>query len=264
MGHPSVAGELVHLYLNGLYWGVYNLCERPDENFAASRLGGKPSNYDSMNATKILAGDSVAWESLMKVINSGVRSNEQFRWVESHVELDAFIDYMILNYYGANADWDRSSNWYAARRRNPSGKFWFFVWDAERTLENVDDNTMGFDDDQSPPRIFHRLSENAEFRKRFAQRARLHLTGGGLLTPEKSTGRYKRFADQLRLAIVAESARWGDYRRDVHRYKEGPYELYTRDTHWVPEVDRLLNDYFPKRTAVVLKQFQARGLMESQ
>lgn len=45
--------------------------------------------------------------------------------------------------------------------------------------------------------------------------------------------------------MLAESARWGDYRRDVHPYKEGPYELYTRDTHWRPETQRLLQEYFP-------------------
>jgi len=45
------------------------------------------------------------------------------------------IDFLIANFYGANADWDRASNWYAARRRNPPGKYQFFIWDGERTLE---------------------------------------------------------------------------------------------------------------------------------
>ena len=61
-------------------------------------------------------------------------------------------------------------------------------------------------------------------------------------------------------AVVAESARWGDYRREVHPYKTPPYELYTRDDHWRPEVKRLLTDYFPKRTSVVITQCQAAGL----
>jgi hypothetical protein len=64
----------------------------------------------------------------------------------------------------------------------------------------------------------------------------------------------------LDLAIIAESARWGDYRRDVHPYKTGPYERYTRNEHWRPEIDRLLNDYFPKRTGVAVEQFRSAGL----
>jgi hypothetical protein len=119
---------------------------------------------------------------------------------------------------------------------------------------------MDFDDDQSPPRLFHKLRENAKFQLMFAERARVHLTNGGALTPAKAGARYERWAKELDLAIVAESARWGDYRRDVHRHKTGPYELYTRNEHWRPEVGRLLKDYYPRRTEALLKQFGERGL----
>jgi hypothetical protein len=117
---------------------------------------------------------------------------------------------------------------------------------------------MSFDDDQSPPRLFHKLRENAEFRRMFAERAQQHLTHGGALTPENAAERYRKWA--IDSAVVAESARWGDYRRDVHQYKTGPYELYTRNDHWRPEIDRLLKEYFPKRTEIVLKQFREIGL----
>ena len=36
MGYPSARGIFVHLYLNGLYWGLYNLCERPSTSPSAS------------------------------------------------------------------------------------------------------------------------------------------------------------------------------------------------------------------------------------
>ena len=41
---------------------------------------------------------------------------------------------------------------------------------------------------------------------------------------------------ELEDAIIAESARWGDYRRDVHQYSNGPYELYTKTDFWLPEL----------------------------
>ena len=43
MGCASARGSFVHLYLNGLYWGIYNLAERPDQHFAAAHLGGRPA-----------------------------------------------------------------------------------------------------------------------------------------------------------------------------------------------------------------------------
>ena len=149
----------------------------------------------------------------------------------------------------------------AARRRFPHGPFHFFAWDGERTIERVEDNTIRSDDDQSPTRLFQKLRGNEEFRRQFAARAQLHLSGNGALTPAASAARFQKWTDRLDAAIVAESARWGDYRRDAHSYKVGPYMLYTRDDHWRPEVQRLLKDYFPKRTPAVLQQFREAGLI---
>lgn len=260
MGHASARGTFVHLYLNGLYWGVYNVAERPDENFAAHHLGGKAKDIDARNGEKVLSGDDVAWKQLFVLANAGLRDNAAYESVQQLLDVPAFIDFMILNLYGANGDWDRASNWYAARRRSPEGKFIFFVWDGERTLEGIDANVLKFDDDFSPPRLFLKLRENEEFRLRFAEHVQRHLSGNGVLTPQPAAGRFQKWSDLLDKAIVAESSRWGDYRRDAHQYKTGPYELYTRDDHWRPEIQRLLKDYFPKRTAAFLKQLREAGL----
>ncbi len=260
MGQPSARGRFVHLYLNGLYWGVYNLAERPDEHFAAARFGGDGKDYDARNSDKVLSGDEVVWKQLFALANGGLADPAKYGAAAERLDVPAFCDYMLLNLYGANGDWDRASNWYAARRRASAGKYVFFVWDGERTLEDVTDNRLTDDDDFSPTRLFQKLRVNAAFRKEFAERAKLHLTGEGVLSPSAAGERYRRLSQQLDPAILAESARWGDYRREVHPYKEGPYERYTRDEHWRPEVRRLLEEYFPKRTDALWKQLQASGL----
>ena len=263
MGHPAARGRFVHLYLNGLYWGLYNLVERPSAPFIAALQGGKPSDYDSRNSDKVLTGDTNVWDRLFTIANAGVTNAVAWQQVSSLLDVTNFADYMLLNYYGANADWDRSSNWYAARRRNPPGRYQFFVWDGERTLEQVADDRMDFDDDQSPPRLFQKLKESKEFRALFAERARIHCLGNGVLTPQRAADRFRKLAGSLDLAIVAESARWGSYRNDFHRYKGGPYERYTRNEHWRPEIQRLLDDYFPQRTEAFLKTLERRGLLPS-
>jgi hypothetical protein len=261
LGQPAVRGRFVHLYLNGLYWGIYNLTERPNENFAADHFGGKPGDYDARNGENILSGDDVAWKQMLALANAGITNDSAFHAISGLLDMPAFIDFMILNLYAANADWDRHSNWYAAGRRHPPGPFHFFAWDGERTIERVEDNTLRADDDQSPTRLFQKLRENEEFRRRFAEHVQRHLTGSGALTPAAAAARFRKWSDPLDAAIVAESARWGDYRRDVHSYKVGPYLLYTRDDHWRPEIQRLLKDYFPYRTATVLQQFREAGLV---
>jgi hypothetical protein len=260
MGQPASRGRFVHLYLNGLYWGIYNLAERPDAKFLASVQGGKPVHYDSRNSDKILSGDAAVWNDLFATANAGVTNAAVWERIAGLLDVTNFTDYMILNHYGANADWDRASNWYAGRRREPAGRYQFFVWDGERTLEQAGDDRMDFDDDQSPSRLFQKLKECPEFRTLYVARARLHCSGNGVLTPAAAAERFRRLAGQLDLAIVAESARWGSYRNDVHRYKEGPYERYTRDDHWRPEIQRLLKEYFPKRADVFLGLLEKHGI----
>ena len=260
MGWPAARSRPVHLFLNGLYWGVYDLCERPDAHFAAQAWGGKDDDYDARNADKVLSGDAMAWDELMGLANAGIRSESDYEAIGRLLDIPAFIDFMLVNLYGANADWDRASNWYAARRRGPSGRWRFLVWDGERTLEKVEDDRLDGDDDQSPTRLFQRLRAWPAFREAFGGRARLHLGPGGALGPVQAAERYRRLADVLRPAMTAEAARWGAYRRDVHAYKVGPFEAYSVAEHWEPEVARLLGAYFPARTAEFLRQLSRGGL----
>ena len=74
MGHVNTHGIFVHLYLNGLYWGLYNLAERPNQDFSASYFGGNAdTDWDSisgsaMNTTPLKNGD---WNGVDNVQQPG-------------------------------------------------------------------------------------------------------------------------------------------------------------------------------------------------
>jgi hypothetical protein len=189
-----------------------------------------------------------------------VSDDRSYEEIGQHLDLPALADYMILNFYAGNSDWDRSANWFAARPRTHGGRFRFFVWDAERTLEDLEINTLDFDDDESPLRLFHKLSENTAFRRLFAAHLQRLLFDNGPLSPRISAERYRTLANSVAKALAAEAARWGNYRRDVYQFKTGPYECCTVEEHWQPEIDRILTRYFPQRRGVVLNQFRERGL----
>ncbi|MGH9362788.1 MAG: CotH kinase family protein, partial [Thermoanaerobaculia bacterium] len=259
MGQHSAHGRFVHLYLNGLYWGLYNLTERPNAPFAASYLGGDREEYDALNAENTLDGDRNAWNTLLGLANAGVAGEAEYQAIQQYLDVPNLIDYMILNFYAGNQDWP-SHNWYVVRKREPGAGFKFFSWDAERTLEDPASNRTGVSDDGTPARLYSRLRSNPEFRLLFADHLHRHLQAGGALAPASIEERYRTRAAEIDKAVAAESARWGDYRRDVHPYSSGPYLLYTRDDHWLVELDRLVNAYFPARTATLLGQLKSIGL----
>lgn len=259
MGQMSVHGTYVHLYLNGLYWGIYNLHERPDASFMAAYYGGDKEEYDVLNSSEPVDGNRDAWNTMMALAGKNLTGDANYQALLAYLDIDNLIDYLILNQYGGNQDWDEH-NWYAGRRRVDGAVFRFFVWDSERTLEDVNDNILNVYHVDKPSFIFQQLRANEEFRMLFADHVYRHLFHDGALTPTAASARFQALTDQVYEGVVAESARWGDYRRDIHSWLYGPYELYTRDDQWITERDRLLYTYFPQRTAVLLQQYRSANL----
>jgi hypothetical protein len=248
MGWLTTHDRYVHLYLNGLYWGLYDVSERPDAAFAASYLGGAREDFDVINESEVKGGTGEAFARLHGI--RGLADPARYAAVAPQLEIARFIDYLLLNYYAGNQDWGERKNWYALRRREPAGPFQFFVWDGEHIFENLDDDVVRRPH-EPPLRFVRELMANADFRLAFADRVQKHCFGAGLLTPESVAARWIARSRQIDLAIVAESARWGYYR------SRAPF---TRNEHWLREQRRLLKDYFPKRTEVVLRQLRAAGL----
>lgn len=267
MGQPGSHTRYFHLYVNGLYWGVYDFGERIDAEFCASYLGGEPEEYDAMvsKPTEALDGDRIAYDAMVAAIrNRDQRFLSNYVAVLQHLDVPNFIDYMLLNFYGANQDWGNDSNWNAVRKRSPDGRFKYISWDGEQLIVATNDNRVSNTD--VPGGLHTALMNSPEYRLAFGDRAHKHLFNGGALTTNAVIQRWLNRVAQVDPAIIAESARWGDYRRDVHQYQNPPYILYTRDigpTNWLAEVTRLTTEYFPQRGEIFLQQLRAGGLYPS-
>jgi hypothetical protein len=107
MGGCSPRGRHVHLYLNGLYWGLHWLHERPDEHFAAAYFGGDPEDYDVLkhSSGRVVNGSSAAYGQMIGVANAGLASDSQYERLREHLDITDLIDYLITNYYIGNTDW---------------------------------------------------------------------------------------------------------------------------------------------------------------
>ncbi|MCA9415839.1 MAG: CotH kinase family protein, partial [Candidatus Omnitrophica bacterium] len=260
MGHLSSHGRYVHLFLNGLYWGLYDIHERPDEHFHSDYLGGVDEDYDVIrhNPFDVVSGSNNGYTEMLTIARGDLSSPAQYNELKQFLEIVPFIDYMILNFWAGNDDWAHK-NWYAGRNRIDGSGFRYFSWDAEHTLKNVLENVVLKNDFGGPTELLQRLKQNDEFLILFADRVQKQLFNEGVLTPKGAWSLYEKRADEIDPAIILESARWGDHRRDHHPVG-GPYDLYTRDIHWVNELNRLRDTYFPFRTGIVLNQLRAAGL----
>lgn len=76
MGKDVPHGIYTHLYINGLYWGLYNIFERPDGSFMADHNGGEPEDYDAINGrvgtVQMIDGTIDAWNTTLALAGAGV------------------------------------------------------------------------------------------------------------------------------------------------------------------------------------------------
>ena len=261
LGRTSVNALYVHLFLNGMYWGLYNIAERVDDQFGKNHLGGKKSDYDVVkveedggNHLEASEGDLEAWNLMVETANKA-SDPSCYQQLDSLLDIDAMIDYMLINQYGGNTDWDHH-NWYAIRRKGTdSPGFQFLCWDTEIIFENPGENILNLKNKGYPSGLFHNLMKNGDFAWRYLQRARELLADDGMLGPRQVVEVWDSLYHTISSALYAESARWGDYRRDVHPYTTRG-KLYTVEEHYMKERNRLLNNYFPIRSNRVLSDIE--------
>ncbi len=285
LGQPATRGFFYHLYINGVYWGEYNTEERPEANFAASYFGGVPEDYDVVRIeygpfdVTAADGDLNAWRRLWQAATNGFASDAAYERVQGNnpdgtpnpayevlVDMDNLIDYMLLTIYVGNYDgpvYQNSfpNNFFASRNRNTREGFRFFTHDAELSLSDVNldrtttitvgDPAAGSQFSESNPQyLWQRLWANAEFRMRAADHVQKHFFNGGALTPAACLARYAARTNELSRGLVGESARWGDSKRE-------PPILHS---NWVTAVTRMMTNYLPNRSGIVLQQLRNRRL----
>jgi hypothetical protein len=279
MGRSSAKDFFVHLYLNGVYWGLYDLSERPDAAFAESYFGGSEENWDALNDNGVSNGSGVAWANFLNLCAQGLASAASYQRVQgnnpdgtpnpgltNYLDVDAMNDYLIALFWGGTRDWPAKNYWLLRHQTNNTG-FQFMAWDMEQSMglleTNATFNPTTFTNDVAAP--YGAARANAEYRLRFADRVHRHLFNGGALYvdpaapqwdpphPERNrpAARFAALAAEIEPAMVAESARWGD------QHNAAPY---TRDEQWRVERDFILTNWISKRASNVLQQFRAAGL----
>ncbi len=266
-GNAASHGRFVHLYVNGLYWGLYNPCERPDSSFCSSYYGGDKEDWDVFKhrSFTISQGSSTAlnemlaqcqeagksYGALMKLQGKGLDGRPRSDY-PCLLDLANYVDYVIVNMWIGNYDWPWNNYWLGRDRTAASTGFKFYCWDGEYSmLGNRSPVTMDmvtYPDSTEVGQPHSRLRNSAEYRLFFADRLHRLFFNGGVLTADSLIERYTQLSDSIALAIIPEAARWADQ----HGANVTP-------AHWTAMRDRILTAYLPQRSNIVLNQFRSAG-----
>ncbi|MBN1505612.1 MAG: lamin tail domain-containing protein, partial [Sedimentisphaerales bacterium] len=255
MGGQSPHGLYAHVYINGLYWGMYYIHERPDHAWAAQMFGGEKEEYDVLkHYTNMAVNDGVggkATTNFSAMVNAASQvaadpgSLAKYEALCRMLDIDNFITDLLAHWFALNWDWPEK-NWYATHR-SPDGLWRFHTWDAEHSLEWFNNqNVLGL----SVSGIHDKLKNNADYRMHFADIVHRNFFNGGPLTIPFVMDMYRARMAQIDRAIVGESARWGDTRQSTPHTRQD----------WVTNQNSLLTGFLQPRPAFVLNWLKGAGL----
>jgi hypothetical protein len=262
MGHPEAHSTHVHLYLNGLYWGIYNPFERPDAEFAAERFGGREQDYSSIltDGTEVVDGDARRYNDMFRLLRT-FQTKEEYDALQRQADLDSLIDLLLVNQYMAHDEHEMQ----VVGRNESDANFRFFAHDLDekgmgctgrclttRGTVSARSDIAGF----LPVGVFQAMRQNPEIRLRFADRAHKHLFNDGALTPDVARERWEGLYQNIFSAAIAETARWGD----THWRTVFEREPARRDDQLAREGKFLREEFFPQRTEVIVDQLRGMGL----
>ncbi len=258
-------GQFVQLYINGLYWGLYNAVENPDDAFQADYFGGSENDYWSVSHEGAHGAASPArWNYLSTtLVNKDMTDPANYAELQDYVDLDNFADYLALQFYGGVTDWP-NNNWWAGNRATPTpGPLRYFEWDGEWSFDvrlgGPSQNGAwvppsfrpGASDTSVINAIWRAAVQSPEFRLRFADRVNRAVYNNGALTEANAKARFAALNSYVSEAVVAESARWGDSLKSLGQPTR------TRDVDWQNEVNAI-NDVMtgnPARLVTALKTY---------
>ena len=275
----SARGRYAHLFINGVYWGLINVIEHLDNQFASEHFGGARAEWDVVKDYNELSDGSRAdWDALLALAGtSGFSSESVYQQAQGNnpdgtrnlafpvlLDVQNLIDYMIVHIAQGADDWP-DKNWYGMRRRtDPNTGFKFFSWDQEISNNSIlkQHSANGpmyelVDQAGRPAQIYSSARLNAGFKRKFGDRVQSLFFNGGPLTQSAMSARWNAHKAMIDKAIVAESARWADYQRATPFKREVEWlsaSAWMDSTYWPQFVSRALIRF---RNAAVYPSFNA-------
>lgn len=178
----------VLLFINGRYWGLYDMRERVDADYFDYYYGKSRKKVDHLSywgALRVRLGSDTGWTNLTNFIttnNMAIQAN--YEHVKNELNVKSFCQYFIINTYLVNHDWlNWNTMWWRGRGNNNKVKWRYALWDMDAILGLNNANYTGlstttFEFDPCEPtslfqtstRIKHtqmltELLKNAEFEK---------------------------------------------------------------------------------------------------
>lgn len=203
------------LFLNGEYWGIYYLCERPDAHYLEDHFGHPDEEYNVVGDWKgeNENGDNSGFLNMMQWLETADLSDARnYDHLCSIIDLNCFIDYYCFELFIANNDWP-ANNMRCYQRFDGPWRWIFYdgddalmkmSFDVFANATYVGDATWPSSNESTL--MFRKLLENSEFRDAFLQRFNQLMAGE--FDYEQTESYFLDAAEKVRMEVPQQAARF--------------------------------------------------------
>ena len=166
------------LYINGEYYGIFNLREKINEDYLKNNHGINKDNIDLLyfnyweNSVEELAGSSEKYVELINFLDShDMTNNEEFAGIHQYLDLENYTNYITSQIYIGNRSFNHNVK--AWRKNDVEDGFKWLIYDTDRSYQ--DSWREIFLQIYNADTVLSQILENESYRNHFLQQTCSHI-----------------------------------------------------------------------------------------
>ena len=212
----------VATYINGEYWGMYNMREKINEHMLASKHNLDADEITLLtNNAEIIEGSNEEYNQIIDYINTNDLSiDTNFEYIRQRIDLKQYALYQASNIFFNNTDWPGNNIKFW---KHPETKWRWIMYDTDFgfgpfwNISNYEEDTLSFalyPDGSGWPNppwstlLFRKLITNIDFRNQFINRYSDELNTRFL--PNNVINHIDQIYSTIQPEVLAHYNRWKD------------------------------------------------------
>ena len=255
------------VYLNGQYWGFYNIREKVNEHFLDDKINVDKSEINILERNgEIVRGTNEGYNDLISYISgNSLAVQANYDYVASQIDIDNFITYQIANIYLDNTDWPGNNIKFW---NSPETKWRWIMFDTDfsfyRPWENQSaygNDTLSFALNDSGPGwpnppwstlLLRKLMENTQFKNQFINQIADEFNGR--FKASNVIAHVNSIANTVAPEITRHFAHWSNWDNQSEYWRNsGMLSTYS---DWNGQVD-IIRDFANNRQSFLVQHFRS-------
>ncbi|MBR6299449.1 MAG: CotH kinase family protein [Clostridia bacterium] len=242
----TLAWRPAEVYLNGEYWGIYNIRESLDAHTICRYEQISDDIADSITILQISGfaeqGNASEFKTMQTKIKNSIpaENTDDLTYLEQEIDIDSFLDWLAVEIYFGNSDYG-TGRFYKV----PGGKWKCLIQNLDYGLFLSDYNAVSnyLKNEKTDNIIFRKILEVDQYRKLFLTKlGKLYKA----LTTEVMQNELDACVAWIEPGMKAHLERWAPY-NDGTIVLDAPSDPEKAWDYWKQRIDRMRNGTMVKR-----------------